>query len=140
MLQLTERWFLDGIVSYVRGERRDIDDDLYRIAPLNTTLALTHRRASWSVTLESQFYAEQDRVSATNDESISGGYGLLNLYGQYELPAQGVTFTAGVDNMLDKQYRPHLAGTNRVINSDVPAGLRLPGDGINGYLRLSLHW
>ncbi|MEJ2535316.1 MAG: TonB-dependent receptor [Gammaproteobacteria bacterium] len=28
-------WRLDGVVSYVRGKRRDIDDDLFRIAPLN---------------------------------------------------------------------------------------------------------
>lgn len=139
-LQMAERWFLDGVVTYVRGERRDIDDDLYRIAPLNTTLALTHRRARWSATLEGQFYAGQDNVSATNNETATGGYGLLNFYGQYALAEQGLTITAGVDNLLDKQYRSHLAGINRVINSDVPAGMRLPGDGINGYVSISLHW
>lgn len=138
--QLAERWFLDGIVTYVRGERRDIDDDLYRIAPLNTTLALTHRRTRWSWTLEGQLYAGQEHVSATNGETASGGYGLLNFYGRYSIPEQGVTISAGFDNLLDKQYRSHLAGTNRVINSDVAPGLRLPGDGINGYLRLALHW
>ena len=139
-MQLTERWFVDGIVSYVRGERRDIDDDLYRIAPLNGTVALSHRRANWSATVEGQFYTEQDHVSRTNGETSTGGYGLLNVYGQYSIPEQGITITAGVDNLFDKQYRPHLAGVNRVINSDVATGTRLPGDGINGYLRLAIHW
>jgi len=139
-MQLTERWFVDGVVSYVRGERRDIDDDLYRIAPLNGTVALSHRRANWSATVEGQFYAEQDHVSRTNGETSTGGYGLLNVYGQYSIPEQGITITAGIDNLFDKQYRPHLAGINRVINSDVATGTRLPGDGINGYLRLAIHW
>ncbi len=137
---LAEKWSLDGVVSYVRGQRRDIDDNLYRIAPLNTTIDLTHRRERWSITLEGMFYAAQHDVSATNGETPSAGYGLMNLFGQYKLPQQNITLGAGIDNVLNKHYEPHLGGINRVTGSDVALGAHLPGDGINGYVNVSMNW
>jgi iron complex outermembrane receptor protein len=76
----------------------------------------------------------------TNGESPSDGYGLLNLFGQYDFPAQRITLTAGIENLLDKTYRPHLNGINRAINPDIPLGVRLPGDGINGFLQVAYRW
>lgn len=139
-VQLADRWFLDGSLAYVRGERRDIGDDLYRVAPPDARVALSHRRARWSVTLTGEAHDGQDHVSATNGETESSGYGLLHVSGRYEFPRHGLTLSAGVDNLLDKAYRPHLAGINRVVDSDIAVGERLPGDGINGYVRLSLAW
>lgn len=134
---LSAEWRLGGILSWVRGERRDIDDNLFRIAPFNTLIDLTYKRERWSATLEGEFYAAQNDVSATNGEPRSAGYGLLNLYGQYAWPATGLTMTAGVENLLDKTYRPHLNGINRVAGSDVAVGARVPGDGLNGFVQLA---
>jgi len=139
-VQPAEYWFVDGVLSWVRGERRDIDDDLFRIAPLNALVDLSYRRARWSVTVEGVFYAGQERVSRTNDETPSPGYALLNLYGQYAVPAMGATLSAGVENVLDKNYRPHLNGINRVAAGDVAFGARLPGDGVNGFVQLAWTW
>ncbi|MEQ8233107.1 MAG: TonB-dependent receptor [Gammaproteobacteria bacterium] len=133
---LAAGWEIGGILSWVRGERRDIDDDLFRIAPFNTLVDLSYRRERWSVTLEGEFYAAQNDVSATNDEPRSAGYGLLNLYGQYAWPRSGLTVTAGIENLLDKTYRPHLNGINRVAASDVAVGARIPGDGLNGFVQV----
>ena len=58
------RWSLGGIVSYVRGKRDDVSDNLYRIAPLNGTLGLTYTATAWDVTAEGVFYDRQDKVSA----------------------------------------------------------------------------
>lgn len=138
-LELAERWRLHGQFSYVRGERDDIDDDLYRIAPPNATLALTHRRARWSTTLEAVGYARQDKVSETNEETETGGYALLNLAGEYRLD-DDTRLLAGVDNLFDRFHREHLAGFNRVRNPDIPLGARLPGPGRNLYVSLSHSW
>ncbi|MBT8445926.1 MAG: TonB-dependent receptor [Gammaproteobacteria bacterium] len=132
---LSDSWHLGGIVSWVRGERRDVDDDLFRIAPLNTLVDLRYLGEDWSITLEGELYASQDNVSRTNDETPSPGYGLLNLYGEYKLQRYGVSFTAGVENLLDKTYRPHLNGLNRVAIGDVAPGSRLPGDGVNVFVQ-----
>ena len=132
---LSERWHLGGIVSWVRGERRDVNDNLFRIAPLNTLVDLSYERDEWSLTVEGEFNASQNKVSATNGEQRSAGYGLLNLYGQYAFRNAGISVTAGVENVLDKTYRPHLNGINRVARSDVAVGARIPGDGINAFIQ-----
>ncbi len=137
--RLTDHWSLDGVVSYVRGKRRDIGDNLYRIAPLNGTLALTYDRSNWSVTAETVLAAEQDKVSATNEEEATDGYALLNLYGNYQVQ-KDLEFTAGVNNVFDEEYSDHLNGYNRVRNSDVAVGERLPGPGRNLFARVNFHW
>ncbi|MCP4410862.1 MAG: TonB-dependent receptor, partial [Gammaproteobacteria bacterium] len=125
------------------GERRDISDSIYRVAPPNAIVALSHRRPRWSATIEGEFYAKQDKVSQTNEETPSAGYGLLNLFAQYTLLEDirtTATLRAGVDNVFDKTYSPHLNGTNRVRMSDVAVGDRLPGPGRNLYARLNVEW
>lgn len=132
--QLADRWSLSGVVNYVRGKRDDINDDLYRIAPPNTSLRLDYARANWSVGVEGVFYSAQDQVSATNREQETSGYGLLNLVANWE-PSKHLLLSAGVDNLLDKAYQDHLAGYNRARNPDIPMLERLYGTGANVYAR-----
>ncbi|MBL1140839.1 MAG: TonB-dependent receptor [Proteobacteria bacterium] len=141
-----ERWHLDGVISYVRGKRRDIDDNLYRIAPLNSTIALTHERSSWSATVEGVFVAEQHDISDTivTSESRSNndstpGYILMNISGKWK-PTYDITINAGVSNLLDKNYTNHLSGFNRNSGGAVPVGSRLPGQGRNVFATLSYEW
>jgi len=51
---ISNHWSVSGVLSYVRGEREDIDDNLYRIAPLNALVALNYESGNWSLTLDSQ--------------------------------------------------------------------------------------
>jgi outer membrane receptor protein involved in Fe transport len=48
--------------------------------------------------------------------------------------------TAGIDNILNKRYAPHLGGINRVMGMDVPPGTYLPGSGINGFVNVNMIW
>ncbi|WP_417492782.1 TonB-dependent receptor plug domain-containing protein [Maricaulis sp.] len=130
-------WHLDGTASWVRGERRDIDDNLYRTAPPSLRVGLTREASAWSATLETLAVARQDRVSTSNSELETPGYVLLNLYGSWTL-RDGVSLSAGIENLLDHSYRQHLAGYNRNAGSDVGLGERLPGTGRSLGLRLTL--
>jgi iron complex outermembrane receptor protein len=125
---LNSHWSLDGVISYVRGKRDDISDNLYRIAPLNGSATLSYARSKWWVGLEGVAYARQDDVSETNSETESSGYGLANLRGGYDL-MRDLSITAGVENIFDREYQNHLSGINRVANSDVAVGQRVPGTG-----------
>ncbi len=136
---LTDNLSLDGVISYVRGKRRDIDDNLYRIAPLNGVLGLTYERNRWSVTAETVLAAEQDRVSSTNEEQTTDGYALFNLSGKYRFDKE-LLLTAGVNNLFDSEYTDHLNGINRVNGSDVAVGERLPGAGRSLYARINYRW
>jgi len=141
--RIGDPWLIDGTVSYVRGKRRDISDDLYRIAPLNGTLALTYEQPVWSVTGRGNFYAKQDQVSETNLEQESDAYATFDLFGSYHWKKQ-VKIQAGVTNLLDKYYEDHLSGYNRVSAdengnaSDIGVGERLPGAGRSFFLQASM--
>ncbi len=137
---INHAWHLDGAISFVKGERRDNRDNLYRISPANARLGLTHKQNNWSATVETVAYMDKEDVSAVTNELETAGYALLNVYGNYEVSDSGFTFVAGIDNLLDKNYTPHLGGVNRVRNVDVPVGVRVPGPGINGYISLVYEW
>jgi iron complex outermembrane receptor protein len=136
---LNSHWSLDGVVSYVRGKRDDISDNLYRIAPLNGSATLSYTEANWWVGLEGVAYARQDKVSKTNDETQSAGYGLANLRAGIEI-MRNLSINVGVENIFDKEYANHLSGINRVVDSDVAVGQRVPGPGRNYYATLQYRY
>ena len=135
-MRLSDSLALRGLVNYVRGERDDIDDDLYRISPFNTSIALDYSNGPWGVSVEGVYYDEQDNVSETNGETPTNDYALLNLSAWWQLSSD-LRIAAGVDNLLDEDYEGHLAGRNRVMgNPDLAQGNKIPGYGINAFLRV----
>ena len=124
------------IISYVQGERRDIDDNLYRIAPLNGQVNLTYSADDWTVKTSLVMAAKQDDVSVTNDEQKTSGYGVVNIDGQYFVN-KDLSLRVGVDNILDKNYQNHLGGYNRVKGTDIPVMSRLPSEGISAWAEVT---
>jgi len=135
-LTLDAFWRIDAVMSIVHGERRDIDDHLYRVAPPQLTLGLTYDRDTWLATFETRIVSEQKRVSMTNSEAASDGYVVLNAFGSWKV-SDNVRLSAGIENMLDQKFEDHLAGYNRISGSDVPVGSRLPGPGRGVFIRIS---
>jgi iron complex outermembrane receptor protein len=125
---ITDSLAIDGVASLVRGERRDADDYLYRLAPDNASVGLGYQRGRYTLRGEVTAYRRQDRVAAYNGETQTPGYALVNLeFGWSPLPS--LTLEAAVQNLLDREYRDHLTGLNRAGGSDIPVGERLPGAG-----------
>ncbi|EAQ97620.1 TonB-dependent receptor [Congregibacter litoralis] len=133
--RLSERMELSGLVNYVRGERKDIDDNLYRIAPPNASLRLSYAGDNWSTMLETVGYSAQNNVSATNRELESSGYAIVNLRGTWQV-SPSLQLAIGIDNVFDREYAPHLSGYNRVRNPDIATGERLPAMGTNLFGRM----
>ncbi|MDX8397639.1 MAG: TonB-dependent receptor [Mariprofundaceae bacterium] len=140
---LSEQITIDGNISYVRGKRKDISDNLYRIAPLNSKVGLSYFADSgWSVTSEGQFYGKQKDVSQSNSEQKTAGYSLFNLSGRYAI-SRYIEVSSGVNNVFDRYYQSHLSGYNRVSSnaagetSSVAKGARLPGEGRSFFIRAS---
>jgi iron complex outermembrane receptor protein len=141
---LSEHLRLDGILSWVRGKRQDINDDLYRISPANIRLIATWENEKLLARFEQVLVSAQDKVSRTNTLDPENpnnifeptpGYGISNMLLKY-LVSSELTLTAGIDNLWDKGYTDHLTGFNRVINSDIPVGHRMPGQGRHYFARL----
>ena len=133
------RIVIDGTVNYVRGMRVDIDDDLYRIPPLNGRVSIAYEGDRFAIGGELTGAADQNAVSVSNDEDPSEGYMIVGIFAQFSL-SDDVKFEAGVENIFDTFYQPHLAGRNRVEASDVPLGERLPGYGRGVWVRASANF
>ena len=142
-IELTDSLVLDGNAAYVRGKRRDLADDLYRIAPPNMRLGLSWRRQALRVTLGQELVAKQSKVSAelTDDPASranrfkgTSGHGLTHLYASYE-PSSALRLDLGVENLFDKRYLDPLSGFNR-NRAAGEFGQRLPGRGRNAFVRL----
>jgi iron complex outermembrane receptor protein len=136
---LSESLVVDGVLTYARGRRTDVPDNLYRLAPLNARIGLTYDSDRWSATVETIAYAEQDKVASFNDERPSAGYGIVNVSTRWELGSSWV-LSAGVSNLLDKRYQDHLDGINRVAAVDVPLGERLYGIGRTLRIGATVDW
>jgi len=137
---LSNTWQLDGTVSYVRGERRDTSDNLYRIAPLTARTMLSYVQTEWRVGVEAVTVASQNQVSVENGEQKTAGYAVFNLSGNYQ-PTQNITLTAGVNNLFDREYQNHLGGYNRISdNPDIAQMDRLPGLGRSAFIGANVNW
>ena len=135
---------LDGILNYVRGKRvGSVNDNLYRIAPLNARMGLTFEYSDLTLSTEWVGYTRQNKVSFFNGEKATPGYSLMNIRGQYQ-PSfqyfQGMTLAFGVNNVFDKEHAAHLNGINRAGGSDAPTGVKVPNPGRNIYVTASYQW
>ena len=124
--ELTEDLFLDGIVTVARGRRIDVEDDLYRLSPFNASVGLSYSVDDWTLKSELVGYADQEHVSAYNDEIETPGYWLVNLEFIWN-PMSSLRVEARVDNMFDESYQDHVTGVNRAAGSDISVGTRLFG-------------
>ena len=121
-----DRITVDGVVSYARGERTDVSDNLYRLAPLNGSVGANYASRQWIMRAELVAYARQDKVSAYNNESETPGYGIVNLQFNWR-PIESLRLELQAWNLFDRAYQNHLSGINRVSGADFPAGVRLYG-------------
>ena len=137
--KINQQFALSGIASYVKGTRRDISDNLYRVAPLNSQMTLSYSFAPITANITFIAVAAQSKVSQTNTEKPTSGYGLLNVSTEYSL-ANEIVLRGGIDNLLDRNYQNHLGGYNRVNFADTPVMQRLPNEGISAWLEASFHF
>lgn len=132
---MNNSWKLSGHASYVRGQRRDVEDNLYRIAPANVGVAVAYLADTWQTELSFTAYARQDKVADQNFEEETGGYGVVNFSGEYDFN-DSITLRAGIDNLLDRNYQNHLGGYYRVKNGPIDNMSRMPGEGRNSFVEL----
>jgi iron complex outermembrane receptor protein len=139
--RIDHNWSADGVVSYVRGKRTDIADDLYRIAPANARLSLRYQpdQGALQLMLESVIYARQKHVASYNNEAQSSGFGIVNLCANWSV-TENLQIRSGVKNLFDRFYTAHLSGRNRSADSDIAIGQAIPGLGRAVYLSMAINF
>ncbi len=135
-LRMTSRLVADANWTWVRGDRLDVDEPLYRVTPSRLTAGLGWFDTRYDLRVEAVHEAAQDRVSAINIEATTPSNTIVNLHGSWHV-TRNIDVALGMQNVFDADYQRHLAGYNRHADSDVALGERLPGQGRTVYLRLN---
>ncbi|MCG8416031.1 MAG: TonB-dependent receptor [Pseudomonadales bacterium] len=146
--RINDNFRAEILYSTVDGEREDISDNLYRINPDNLRAALYYDGANFNAKIEQVVVFDQDDISLTNtldptnpNNNANGtdSYNLTNAFFNWALD-NGLSFSAGVENLFDEEFIDHLTGFNRVLNSVVPQGSRMIGPGRNVFGRMQYRW
>jgi iron complex outermembrane receptor protein len=140
-LSINNQWSADGVVSYVRGKRTDVKDNLYRIAPTNARISVNYQaaQAPLRVSVESIIYARQKHVASYASESQTAGYGIVNLSAQWTVNNQ-LQVHSGITNLFDRYYANHLNSVNRNGSSDIAVGEVIPGMGRTLYVQAKVEF
>lgn len=97
-------------IAWTRGDNRTDGNNLPQIPPLTLAINLDYEEANrWLLQTRWELAARQDKVDTASgqDAGESVGYGVMHLYGWYQLNAQ-LKLQGGVQNLFDKAYAPHL--------------------------------
>jgi iron complex outermembrane receptor protein len=119
-LRVGASWKLGGSLAFTRGENRSDGTALAQMPPLEGRLTLAYERAAWSAGALLRVVAAQDRfvVGQGNivgqDIGPTGGFAILSLNAGWR-PREGVLVTAGVDNLLDRDYAEHLSRAGAMV-------------------------
>ena len=111
--QLTSRWKADATLAYAWGKNTTDGKALPQMPPLDTRLGLTYSEDDWSAGALWRVVARQDRIDRNagnvvgKDYGKSAGFGVFSLNGAYRIN-KNLKVSAGVDNLLDKNYSEHL--------------------------------
>jgi iron complex outermembrane recepter protein len=110
---LDEHWKTDATLAYAWGKNSSDGEALPQMPPLETRLGLTYERDAWSAGALWRLVAAQNRVDEGSGNVVgqdfdnSAGFGVFSLNGAYRMNAN-LKLSAGVDNLLDKDYAEHL--------------------------------
>lgn len=117
---------VDGSLAYVRGRNATDDLPLAQVPPLEGRLAVRYARDPWSVGALARFVGAQDRF-ALNQGNIAGqdlgptaGFAVFSANGAWRV-ARKLELSAGVDNLLDREYAEFVARAGAAVPGFTPA-------------------
>jgi iron complex outermembrane receptor protein len=100
---------ITGSAGYGRGEDLTTRTPLYRVMPLQGTMALEHNLGAWSSVLKFHTVARNTDVDPIRLQPPTAGYSLVDFHTALEWRNLRLDF--GIGNLLDRQYASPLGGT-----------------------------
>ena len=117
--EIAKNWAISNTINYTGGRDLTNDEPLRHTTPLFGKTMITYQQKKW----RSQFYVEfngnRDRADIPESEILgkpylytatgTPGWYTLNLKTSYQVN-ELINLNAGVENILDKHYRPYSSG------------------------------
>lgn len=139
--KLSETLTGTATLAYTRGTNKSNNRPLPQIAPLEGSLGLKYAKDKWETGILWRMVAAQKRYTAGDGNEIgtdigpSGGFGILSLNTAYRVN-ENWTVTAGVDNLLDKNYAEFVSRTGAAIAElGIPSTTRVNEPGRTFWLK-----
>ncbi len=124
---VSPRWTLGASLAYTRGDDRTNDAPLPQIAPLEANLTAKYAHGKGEANAVWRLVSRQNRYhrgygSVTGfDRGGTGGFGVLSLSLAYR-PDENLSFSLGVDNLLNKTYAEFVNyGAAEITSLGIPA-------------------
>lgn len=115
--ELSDNWFFYTNLSYVKGKNKENDRPLYQIPPIEGLVQFSYQQDRLSAFLEMPWALKQDDIDSNPmtgsglDAGESDTWSVFNLKVSYEI-TDNWQFSAGLDNILDKNYAYHVSRAN----------------------------
>jgi hemoglobin/transferrin/lactoferrin receptor protein len=119
--RISKQFNLNAGIAYTYGLSLSKNEPLRRIPPFNGRLMASYRDKKWFAAAVFQFAAKQSRLAQgdKDDNRIPAGgtpgWQVVNLYGGYQF--LWLRINAGMQNLLNSDYRTHGSGINGVGRS-----------------------
>jgi len=133
---------VDATLAYVHGDNTSDHLPLAQLPPLESRLIATWDNRVWSFGGLVRLVARQERIAPNQgnivgqDIDATGGFGVLSLNAGWK-PDKMLQLSAGVDNLLDKNYAEHISRGAVAIPGYALQTTRVNEPGRNLWLKLN---
>ena len=93
---------------YTHAQNVDLNEALAEIPPMEANFSLMYDNNKWYSKINQRLVNEQNRVSPSAGESESPGFGVLDIFGGYEVNKH-LRLDASVTNIFNLNYYEHLS-------------------------------
>ncbi|MBC6491434.1 TonB-dependent receptor plug domain-containing protein [Flavihumibacter stibioxidans] len=112
---------VSGNIAYNYGENKTSKEPMRRIPPVHGRVLASYTKSAWHVSGEWLYAGKQDRLAQGDKEDNripaggTPGWKVLNLYAGLQF--KSIRLNAGLQNILNEDYRTHGSGINGVGRS-----------------------
>ncbi|MEN8138121.1 MAG: TonB-dependent receptor [Bacteroidota bacterium] len=106
----------DASGFYTHAQNIDLDEPLAEIPPMEANISLMYENKKWYAKINQRLVAEQDRVAVSVKESASPGFGVMDLFGGYEINSH-LRIDASIINIFNLNYYEHLNRSYKNMDS-----------------------
>lgn len=119
---------VDAAFSYVRSNNDTDRKPLAQQPPLETRIGMNYHKRAYSFGALARLAGAQDRVDIGSGSIVANGmdlgrtagFAVFSIHGGYRV--RNALITAGIDNLLDRNYAEHLSRSAAMITGFAPTG------------------
>ena len=107
-VQFLKYLYFNVDLTYTYAQNLDFNQPLPEIAPFTSLISLKYKYKNFSLELQNEYQAKQDRISDLVGEKESEAFSVININASFVL-FKDLSFGFALDNVLNENYYRHLS-------------------------------